>query len=187
MIDSTTDSIRHANGYYMWMGMGLAFAFWLIFVIPNVTSALLSIVFLLGIMGVGLILIKQRWIRLHHKYDRYTRTFVLSHFSYIFLMSLLITIFLCCWIEGGAASFGYEENVKYCIETKNFLSDVIFTRYFIIIFFTLNGFVLPFIVGWLPLKIDRFRATRKLRKIQRQYIKQIKKAQEERWKIQRGL
>lgn len=162
------DKVRHPNGIAMWISMAMFFAIWLIAIIPNVISATLSVVFLIIIMALGITLIKHRWIAINHAYNRYTRTFVLSHFTYICIMSGAVSVVL---YYGTTIINLHEDIVRQNLwsNTIGLLSNDKITKYFIILFFTANAFILPFLVGWLPIKIKKIKIEKQLRNLQKEF------------------
>ena len=186
-VTESSDSVRHPVSWIMWLCMTAVLSSWIIFIIPNSISVLFTLISFFAVLAVGIWIFKGKWIRSHHKYNRYNRTFVISHFVYLATMSVIISLCLYYGEELLILSRASQENISLWVRTINLFADPEYTRVLIILFFTLNGFVLPFIVGWLPLRFERYRTERKLRQLQTEYKQLVAKYDEEFRAIQRGI
>ena len=88
----------------------------------------------------------------YEKYDKYNRVFVLKHGIYIIIYSLVCALLLEII---SYFSFIYKSNVnfnwQFYLNNWNmniaFLSNPILIKYTVLVFFTLNGLILPFYSG----------------------------------------
>lgn len=128
-------------------GLFLTFVIWnmlsLVVVSPLVNYLLLWVS--LGVWG-GLS--KRKWIKLAHRFEKYNRRFVITHFVYIALFSIscaaftyILNISLDVTGDNGVYFKNWENNIKV-------FDSVDMAKYFSIAFFTLNSIALPLLMGY---------------------------------------
>ena len=181
------ERLKHPKAYRMWLGMSIAFAVWLLAIVPYITSAALSIMWFIAITVLGAFLLKGKWVDINHRLNRYTRLFVLSHFFKVAIISIILSLILIYGMEVVVGYICEDEYSNLAKKTVILLSDRVITKYFIIYFFTLNCFVLPFLIGWLPVKVVLFCIKYRLRRLQKEFQNIIKEYDDEFKRILRGV
>ncbi len=145
--DKPEDTSGHPNFLLMLAIMAFGMFLWIGFSIV-INTPLFSLIFYALIM-VGIIMIfKKKWISINHVYNRYTRVFTINHFWYIMAFALCAVLSIHtlndCMPKGD-----YHSNIS---ALYGLVSDPSVAKYFSIIFFSLNGFFLPIIIGYLYLR-----------------------------------
>lgn len=126
------------------------------------------------------------------KYDKYNRVFVLKHGIYIIIYSLVCALLLEII---SYFSFIYKSNVnfnwQFYLNNWNmniaFLSNPILIKYTVLVFFTLNGLILPFLFGYLKWNFLEKMAIKKLDELQDRRKEKVLEFQKEFQSIERQI
>lgn len=167
----------------MIIGMSLTFMGWNIMAL-FVCSEYFYIISLICIIWCGIWLTKRKWLLLCEKYNKYNRIFVLKHGIYIIIYSLVCTLLLeamlyFSFIYELLAKFNWQLYLNNWNVNITFLSNPVLTKYLVLIFFTLNGLVLPFLLGYLKWNKLEKEAIRELDKLQNRRKEEVLKLQKE--------
>lgn len=149
-------------------GLFIAIAIWsslsLVVISPIIDYLLLWVV-----LGLWLAFSKRRWIKLAHYFEKYNRRFVIKHFVYLVLFSIVCVVasslFQMLIITAGLDEV-YLNNWR---ENTSMFYNVEFARYFAIAFFTLNSIALPLLSGYCFLYMRERNILKRIGEIQQLY------------------
>jgi len=175
----------------MVIGMSLTFIGWNVIAL-FICSKYFYVISLLCIIWFGIWKTKKKWMLLCEKYDKYNRVFVLKHGIYIIIYSLVCALLLEII---SYFSFIYKSNVifnwQFYLNNWNmniaFLSNPILIKYTVLVFFTLNGLILPFLFGYLKWNFLEKMAIKKLDELQDRRKEKVLEFQKEFQSIERQI
>ena len=179
--------IRHK----MFVKVLLSFFFWL-FLILFINNAWFSIILLPLILGLCLYITKNRWLNLFDKYNKYDRIFILKHSVYIVLFAVLSTIVVylllsCNYIYKYVENTDYSKFINDWNNSITLLQSHFLAKHISIIFFTLNGIILPLLFGYIYLIIHEREIIKRINNLQIQYKARVLDYEEEFKTIERKI
>lgn len=175
----------------MIIGLSLAFVIWNVISL-FVNSKYFSFILLLCVLVFGVKYTKQKWISLCAKYSRYNRVFILKHGLYIIGYSLFCASFLEIMLSD---SFIYDLGIipncelymNNWVTNVSLLSDPTLIKYIVLIFFTLNGLILPFLLGYIKWTHLEKKAILRLKELQKKRKENVLESQKELRIIERQI
>lgn len=173
----------------MIMGMFLTFIGWNIIAL-FISSKYFYIISLLFVMCLGIWKTKRKWMILCDKYNKYSRVFVLKHGIYIIIYSLICALFLELMSSFSpilTTGSDWETNLNNWNMNVEFLSNPTIVKYITLIFFTLNGLILPFLLGYLKWNHLEKNAIKELNKLQNKRKENVLEFQKEFQIIERQI
>ena len=173
----------------MIMGMFLTFIGWNIIAL-FISSKYFYIISLLFVMCLGIWKTKRKWMILCDKYNKYSRVFVLKHGIYIIIYSLICAFFLELMSSFSpilTTGSDWETNLNNWNMNVEFLSNPTIVKYITLIFFTLNGLILPFLLGYLKWNHLEKNAIKELNKLQNKRKENVLEFQKEFQIIERQI
>lgn len=166
--DNKSKTNDKPNRFFIFGGLFIAIAIWSVLSLV-VISPLIDYVLLWSALGLWLGFSKRRWIKLAHYFEKYNRRFVIKHFVYLVLFSI-VCVALSSLFQLLIATAGLDE--VYLNNWRNntaIFYNVELARYFAIAFFTLNSIVLPLFMGYCFLYMRERTILKKIGEIQQLY------------------
>lgn len=135
-------------------------------------------------LWIGFLFTKNKWLDLCDKYNKYNRLFILKHSIYILIFSgfcaFLTKILISYnWIY---TFFEQKEQIELLNDWNNsivLLQNPFLAKYISVVFFTLNGFFLPLLFGYIYLIRKEHRIIDEIKAIQELYKSRVLKYEEE--------
>lgn len=164
------DSLLKPTKMILIEGMIFTFIGW------NITSLFInlnwvSLILLPCVLGCGMWLTKRKWIQRCDKYNKYNRIFILKHGTYIIGYAFLCASLLELMKSSSllyelSKTFGWTKFMNDWNATIELLCDETLIKYVVLLFFTLNGFVIPLWLGYLKWSRLVKSTTKELNKLQ---------------------
>ncbi|MCD8183794.1 MAG: hypothetical protein LUE99_12755 [Bacteroides sp.] len=134
-------------------GMILTFLAWSL-VALFISSTWFALILLPCMFGVGAWCTKRTWIRRCDRYNKYNRIFILKHGAYVSGYALLCAILLELMMPSSLlydlfSTLGWTKFMDEWSATAEFLCSKTLIKYVSLLFFTLNGFIIPLWLGYL--------------------------------------
>lgn len=163
-----------------------AFSFFILWLFLSlfINTDWFSISLLPLILWVGFLFTKNKWLDLCDKYNKYNRLFILKHSIYILIFSgfcaFLTKILISYnWIY---TFFEQKEQIELLNDWNNsivLLQNPFLAKYISVVFFTLNGFFLPLLFGYIYLIRKEHRIIDEIKAVQELYKSRVLKYEEE--------
>lgn len=152
---------ENPNWILMVIGVFSSFLLWL-FVCSLMNDPVFACLCYPFVLAVGLRIVKSKWIAECDKFHRYNRTFVLKHCFYIVLFVLLCTTLIkvmvsYSWLYELGVAVGFEGKLHDWNNAISLMMNACVAKYAALVFFTLNTFIIPLLIGYLYLKIQEKR------------------------------
>lgn len=181
--ENTPERFKKVDKGWMIVKVFLAFICWLI-LISFVNQTWLSVLLLPFILGIGFLLIKARWSELCIRYSRYNRIFILKHSAYILLFAGGCTLLIHLLLSYDFLYTYMEQNGQIKMlsdwnEAIALLQNKSLAKYASLVFFTLNGFFLPLLFGYIYLFIKEHLIMNEIKKIQKPHKSMVLQYEDE--------
>lgn len=152
---------ENPNRILLVIGVVFSFLLWLL-VCALMNAPVLACLFYPFVLAVGVRIVKNKWIAECDKFQRYNRTFVLKHCFYIVLFVMLCTALIkvmmsYSWFYELGATVGFEEKLHDWNNAISLMMNARVAKYTALVFFTLNTFIIPLLIGYIYLKIQEKR------------------------------
>ena len=131
-------------------------------------------------------------MNLFDKYNKYDRIFILKHSVYIVLFAVLSTIVVylllsCNYIYKYVENTDYSKFINDWNNSITLLQSHFLAKHISIIFFTLNGIILPLLFGYIYLIIHEREIIKRINNLQIQYKARVLDYEEEFKTIERKI
>ena len=183
--ENTPERFKKVDKGWMIVKVFFAFICWLILIsFINQAWAWLSVLLLPFILGIGFLLIKSRWSELCIRYSRYNRIFILKHSAYILLFAGVCTLLIHLLLSYDFLYTYMEQNGQIKMlsdwnEVIALLQNKSLAKYASLVFFTLNGFFLPLLFGYIYLFIKEHLIMNEIKKIQKPHKSMVLQYEDE--------